>query len=164
MRAKRPLFLGLGSNLGDRKDSLVRAKYGLERELGPVIKASQYYETAAWGKIDQSDFLNQVIVLECRLTPHEVLRKVLRQELKMGRVRQDKWGARSIDIDLLFYGELICEMNDLSLPHPYISERRFILAPLVELAPNFIHPILNKSMQTLLQQCADHSAVNLFDQ
>jgi len=163
MRARRRLFLGLGSNIGDRRDILVRTRHALEQELGPVLAASKIYETAAWGKIDQSDFLNQVIILGCKMTQYQVLRAILRTEAKLGRVRQDKWGARSIDVDLLFYGELVYESSDLTIPHPFISQRRFILAPLAEIAPDFIHPTLNISMRSLLQKCEDQSAIKVFE-
>lgn len=161
MRAKRSLFLGLGTNLGDRKDNLVRARRGLERDLGPMVRASRIYETAAWGKIDQSDFLNQVIVLKCSLSPQEILHRALALEIELGRVRKEKWGARSIDIDLLFYDDYCVESENLILPHPFISQRRFILAPLVEIAPEFIHPKMQKSMSELLENCTDQSAVKI---
>jgi len=162
MRAKRQLFLGFGSNLGDREDAIARARHAIKKRIGPILKASAIYETAAWGITDQSDFLNQVVVYECLLSPFEVLQEILRQELRMGRSRTQKWGARTIDIDILFYQDLKVYNPKLVIPHPFISERKFILVPLVEIAADFCHPATGITMKNMLHNCMDTSLVKKY--
>ncbi|PZR33762.1 MAG: 2-amino-4-hydroxy-6-hydroxymethyldihydropteridine diphosphokinase, partial [Azospira oryzae] len=120
-----------------------------------LLKESSLYQTSAWGKTDQPDFLNQVIEISYEGDPFLLLKSLLDIESKMGRVRIEKWGTRIIDIDILFYGNTIVNGSDLRVPHPQIPYRRFTLIPLVEIAPDFIHPVLHQSNTQLLHECTD---------
>lgn len=153
------VFLLLGTNLGDRVSNLKSARANIEALIGVITKSSSLYSTAPWGIANQPDFYNQVVELTTTLNPLEVLRAALAIEEQMGRVRKSKWGPRLIDIDLLFYDDKIIDSSDLTLPHPGIPNRNFTLQPLIEIAPDYIHPSLNKSLTILLQECDDKSAV-----
>ncbi len=153
------IFLGLGTNVAPKKAYLSAVKAYIEEEVGPVVQASSLYETAAWGKTDQSDFMNQVIEIQSHLSPIALLDTVLAIEKKMGRVRIEKWAERIIDIDLLFYGQEMIQEARLVVPHPFIAVRNFVLAPLVEIAPDFIHPLTELSIAELYEQCPDQLAV-----
>lgn len=153
------IFLGLGTNVAPKKAYLSEVKAYIEEEVGPVVAASSLYETAAWGKTDQSDFMNQVIEIQSQLSPIALLDTVLAIEKKMGRVRIEKWAERIIDIDLLFYGQEMIQEARLVVPHPFIAVRNFVLAPLVEIAPDFIHPLAELSIAELYEQCPDQLAV-----
>jgi 2-amino-4-hydroxy-6-hydroxymethyldihydropteridine diphosphokinase len=157
--AYHTVFLLLGSNQGNAIENLQQAKTHLKTRVGAQIQASACYKTAAWGKIDQPDFINQVVVLETRLKPEELLTRTLNIETEMGRLRVEKWGSRIIDIDILFFDSVVISTPTLSIPHPAISQRKFTLIPLVEIAPDFLHPVLKKSLQTLLSECKDSLAV-----
>lgn len=143
------LVLSLGSNLGDRFDSLMQARASLTACFGPAIMTSRMYDTAPWGKSDQPSFLNQIVVYEVAMRPMMVLDTVLSIERSLGRVRKEKWGPRVIDIDVIFFGELVFEGDHLRIPHPHMSERPFVLEPLNEILPDFRHPLLNKSISEL---------------
>jgi 2-amino-4-hydroxy-6-hydroxymethyldihydropteridine diphosphokinase len=138
------VYLLLGSNLGNRQGYLRQAINLIETEIAPVSKASSIYETQSWGKTDEPDYLNQVICIRTDLPPDIILEKILDIELKMGRKREIKWGSRIIDIDILFYGSDIISEPNLVVPHPQLHNRMFTLAPLVEIAPDFVHPLLGK--------------------
>jgi len=153
------IFLGLGTNVAPKEAYLSEVKIAIEEEVGPIVRASSLYETAAWGKTDQSDFMNQVIEIRSQLSPIELLDTVLAIEKKMGRVRVEKWAERIIDIDLLFYGQEMIQAPRLIVPHPFISVRNFVLAPLVEIAPDFIHPLAQQSISVLYQACPDQLGV-----
>lgn len=153
------VYLGLGSNMGDRKKHITQAISEIEKKIGPCTKRSSLYKTAAWGKTNQSYFINQVIRISTKKAPIDILDGVLAIEKQLGRVRKEKWGERSIDIDLLFYGSEIVELPRLLVPHPFIAERRFVLVPMNELAPKFIHPIFERSIEDLLADCPDTLAV-----
>lgn len=155
------LFIGLGTNQGDRKKYLKQAATACFQQLGKQLAVSPIYETAAWGLTDQPAFLNQVILLETVAPPLACLDIVLAIELKMGRERLEKWGPRNIDIDLLFYDNLTYNDHRLSLPHPYIQDRRFVLQPLFDIAPEFEHPVLGQEISDLLKKCPDTSEVEL---
>ncbi|MEQ8703742.1 MAG: 2-amino-4-hydroxy-6-hydroxymethyldihydropteridine diphosphokinase [Phaeodactylibacter sp.] len=149
------VFLHTGSNQGDRLANLERAVAVLMKSVGTVTKASQIFETAAWGIRDQPDFLNQALEMKTGLDPIALLSTILNIEEQMGRVRVQKWGQRLIDIDMLYYGDLIWESDQLTLPHPHLQERNFVLAPLLDIAPDFVHPRLKKTTQELFAICKD---------
>ena len=148
-------FLLLGSNQGDAKSYLAMAKEAITQNIGGLLKESSIYLTSAWGKTDQPDFLNQVIEIAFKGNPSSLLTSILDIENKMGRVRIEKWGTRIIDIDILFCGDQMVDEPLLQVPHPQIPYRRFTLIPLVEIAPDFIHPVLQKSNRQLLNECTD---------
>ena len=149
------VFLLLGTNLGNRKDNLHKATDLISREMGPVVRASGIYRTGAGGIEDQDDFLNQVVEITTTLEPASLIKKALEIEENMGRVRREKWGSRLIDIDILLYGDKVVAQPGVTIPHPGIPDRRFTLVPLAELAPDLVHPVLKKSIQTLLDECKD---------
>ena len=153
------VYLLLGSNMGNSIQFLVDARTHIENELGANLVSSSIYQTAAWGKTDQPDFLNQVVKVNCHLAPEEVLQTILAIEKKLGRERAEKWAARTIDIDILFYDLMIINHVNLVIPHPFLQERAFALAPLAELAPNLEHPILKKTIKTLLANLASDLSV-----
>ncbi len=149
------IFLGTGTNMGDRLNNLRTANQFIEQQVGSILQASAVYETEAWGITDQPSFYNQVLLVETKLDPEALLDAILDIEIQMGRIRIEKWGSRLIDIDLLFYDQLKIHSSKLILPHPFIAERNFVLAPLAELAPVFFHPTLKKTMQELLTDSKD---------
>ena len=153
---KKQVILHTGSNLGDRHLNLEIALRQISGRIGPILKTSSIYQTQAWGIREQPDFLNQAMIAETHLPPHAVLREVLQIEQSMGRRRTSKkWLSRLIDIDLIFYEQEIINTSDLTVPHPFMHERNFVLAPLFEINPQKIHPVLNKSVKELLEQSAD---------
>ena len=153
------VFLLLGSNLGGRQLFLQKAIDHIETDIAIVIKRSSIYETQSWGKTDAPNYLNQVIQLKTDLTPQAMLQKVLRIESILGRKREEKWGSRIIDIDILFYGSDIIAEPGLNIPHQHLHNRMFTLAPLSEIAPDFIHPILNKNVFELKNELKDNLIV-----
>jgi 2-amino-4-hydroxy-6-hydroxymethyldihydropteridine diphosphokinase len=153
------IFLLLGTNLGNRPQNLERAIFAIAENIGSIRKMSSVYKTAAWGKTDQAEFYNQVVLITTSLDPLALLAQVVNIEKILGRVRTEKWGPRLIDIDILFYDQLIIENESLTIPHPGIPGRRFTLVPLCEIAPGFIHPQLNKEISVLLDECEDPLAV-----
>jgi len=154
------VFLLLGSNLGDRMQILQSAEILIEERIGKIQSASSVYETAPWGVLDQPAFLNRILIVTTGLVPEEVLHVVLEIEHELGRVRYERWGARVIDIDMLYYQNVIMDSSRLTLPHPRLHERRFTLVPLNEIAPDFIHPVLLKTTSQLLAECSDPGSVN----
>lgn len=152
-------YLMLGSNLGERAKNLEKAIKLIGHRIGVVFKKSSVYETKPWGKSDQPDFLNIALIVRSSLKPNQSLYQALSIEQEMGRNREEKWGARIIDIDLLYVDNAIINAEDLTLPHPGIAQRRFVLEPLTEIAPDFIHPTLKKNHKSLLALCTDLLAV-----
>lgn len=156
------IYLLLGSNIGDRKLNLLNALKKLAEVNVTVIQQSSVYQTAAWGVQEQQAFLNQVIKVETVLKPQQLLKTILTIEQELGRVRIEKWGERLIDIDILYYYDLVLNDTSLKIPHPELQNRRFTLVPLVEISPEMQHPILNCSQSQLLKKCKDKLAVHLF--
>ena len=157
------IYLLTGGNMGDRLHLLHRANDEIERLVGRVIKKSAIYETAPWGFGGQGLFLNQVLCVEADITASSLLQKILGIERELGRVRVEKMGPRVIDIDILFYGSDIISETELIVPHPRIAERRFVLTPLSEIAPDLLHPIYQKTVRQLLQECPDELEVHIFE-
>lgn len=156
-------YLILGGNKGGKIKNLNQATVLIEKNVGAIINKSEMYETAAWGNTDQPDFLNQVVCVETKLRPQQVLQEIIKIEESLGRVRGDqKWMERTIDIDILFYNDEIIDTPDLKIPHPYIQERMFVLLPLLDLAPTLVHPVLKEDIKTLANQCKDELTVNLW--
>ncbi len=153
------VVLSLGGNVGDVKQSFMRSIDFLKKEVGEVVLISPIYQTKAWGVENQPDFLNQVLVLNSKLNPQKVLEKCLDIELRLGRVRKQKWFERNIDIDMLFYNDEIIDSPNLTIPHPYVHKRNFVLYPLADVLPNFKHPLLGESMEELKKECDDSMAV-----
>lgn len=152
-------YLHLGSNIGDRLGYLLKAKFLISKHIGHIKTLSEVYETAAWGNTDQADFYNQAILVMTLLEPAEILVEINKIEEGLGRQRSENWGARTIDIDILFYNNDEINTDRLTIPHPRLHQRNFVLIPLSEIAPDFIHPILGKSIQELRKLCADNSEV-----
>ena len=148
-------FLLIGGNLGNRKLNLAKARSLIHQRCGNIIKSSSLYETAAWGEIVQPGFLNQVLVIQTSLSATLLLRCMLNTEHKMGRVRRQKSGPRTIDIDLLFFNDEIIKNPGLEVPHPRLHLRKFVLEPLNEIVPGYIHPVFKITISQLLSECQD---------
>ncbi|MFD1142119.1 2-amino-4-hydroxy-6-hydroxymethyldihydropteridine diphosphokinase [Larkinella insperata] len=153
------VFLLLGANLGDRVATLQQAQEQIRVDVGPVLQQSSLYETAAWGVTDQPAFLNQVLKVLSVFPPEEILEKTQAIENRLGRVRREKWGSRVIDIDLLYVDDRVQQRDTLTIPHPFLHERRFTLVPLAEIAPDFVHPVFQKTNEQLLAECQDTGEV-----
>lgn len=157
------VYLMLGSNLGDSETYLYNARKKIAQEIGRLILCSKLYVTEAWGKTDQPDFINQVIVVESFLSPIDLLNQVLKIETGLGRERNEKWGARTIDIDVLFYDDWIVNDTRLTIPHPELHKRKFTLVPLNELIPDFIHPVFKKTIKMLYFELNDSLNIKLIN-
>lgn len=149
----------MGSNLGDCLYNLNQALDLIKTHIGKIIKASSIYKTAAWGNTEQGDFYNQVLIIETTCTPQELLTKLLAIEKSMGRERKNKWEPRIIDLDILYYGNQVINDDNLTIPHPWLHKRRFTLAPLAEISPDFLHPVLVQPNRQLLEMCEDNLSV-----
>lgn len=159
------VYLALGANEGDRKKFLQDAVVLIQKHIGLVGKESSVYETASWGYED-ADYLNMVLFVETSLTAKDLLKACLAIEKRMGRKRQgeqESYTARCIDVDILYYDNFICEEENLSLPHPRLHQRRFVLEPLVEIAPTYVHPYLKKTHRELLEICGDQLHVKHYE-
>ncbi|TKJ41135.1 2-amino-4-hydroxy-6-hydroxymethyldihydropteridine diphosphokinase [candidate division LCP-89 bacterium B3_LCP] len=154
------VIIGLGSNQGDREANL---KSGMERlaRLSQIDKVSSIYETQAWGGGDQPDFLNMVCLISPNFDdPHELLKALKQIEVDLGRDLEDQPNSpRPLDLDILFWGAKVINSDDLIVPHPHIEQRRFVLEPLAEIAPDFRHPLLELTVKEMLAQCADEGKV-----
>lgn len=148
--------------MGERENNLLECKELINKAIGEIEQESAIYETAAWGKTDQPSFLNQVFFLKSILNPNQILANCLAIESQMGRVRHEKWEARKIDIDILLFNDEVIDEEDLSIPHPHMKNRRFVLKPLADIAPNVVHPVYNKTIIELLENCPDPLEVTRF--
>jgi 2-amino-4-hydroxy-6-hydroxymethyldihydropteridine diphosphokinase len=151
------LILGLGTNLGDKNSNLEEAIKQIESEIGRLKKKSSVYETQAWGVENQDNYYNMAVEIETRFWPFKVLKMILAIEEKMGRIRSQKWESRIIDIDILFFNEISISSENLTIPHPYIQKRRFVLEPVCEITPDYLHPKFRETVAKLLQDCTDES-------
>ena len=149
----------IGGNLGDRKENLLTAISLINEQCGSLTKVSSIYETEAWGITDQPSFLNQALEISTSLNARQLLRKILKIEKEMGRVRKEKLGPRIIDIDILLYENEIHDLRFLKIPHPEMQNRRFVLVPLTEIDPTLQHPVLKKTIAELLEECPDNLEV-----
>ena len=141
--------------MGDRGKNLARAIELLNEYCGTVVVCSSIYETAAWGNTDQQDFLNEAVLLETSLSADQLMSSLLQVEEKMGRKRNEKFGPRSIDLDILLFEDEIHHTQHITIPHPELPNRRFALAPLAEIAENRVHPVLKKTIAELLNETSD---------
>jgi 2-amino-4-hydroxy-6-hydroxymethyldihydropteridine diphosphokinase len=148
-------YLLIGGNLRNRTENLAKARSFVEDKLGKIIKASSIYETAAWGITEQPEFLNQVLLIQTKLAAEKMMEVILTIENKMGRIRSQKNASRIIDIDILFFNDEIINQSNLSIPHPQIQNRRFVLVPLNEIASGLIHPVIKQSIKNLLSTTND---------
>ena len=156
----RIAYLLLGGNLGNREENLRKAIELTTANIGEIESISSVYETAAWGKTDQPSFLNQAISVKTHLTAIEVLDKALEIEQMLGRIRKEKWGERLIDIDLILLGNEVVDIeNKLQLPHPQMQNRKFVMAPLAEIAPDIVHPVLGKTISEIFENLTDNLEV-----
>jgi 2-amino-4-hydroxy-6-hydroxymethyldihydropteridine diphosphokinase len=155
-------YLLTGGNIGNRLVNLQTAAQLIGEKCGSIITASSIYETAAWGLKEQPSFLNQVLLVETILSPAILLKKILGIEERMGRKRALKYGPRIIDIDILLFNNDVLHSTTLTIPHPAMPSRRFVLLPLAEIAGNFIHPELNLPIKDLLKNCGDELSVKKF--
>jgi 2-amino-4-hydroxy-6-hydroxymethyldihydropteridine diphosphokinase len=153
-------FIGLGTNLGNREENLCKAIEMIGKEIGEVVSCSSVYETEPWGFKSENEFLNAVIKVKTELKPSGLLGRILMIEAMLGRLREGKgYSSRIIDIDILLYGCEIIKKKSLQIPHQLIQDRRFVLVPFCEIAPEMVHPVLNKTFAELLNDCRDESVV-----
>lgn len=156
------VFLGIGTNLGSRERNLSEALAMISENIGKIVKSSSVYESEPWGFKSDDKFLNMVVKVETPLSASGLLGRILMDEVLLGRIRAGKqYSSRKIDVDILFYDDLILDEESLRIPHPRLHERKFVLIPLCEIAPEFVHPVLKKSVTELLEMCEDKSKVFL---
>lgn len=173
---QQKVFLLLGSNRGDREQNLLMACARIKKGIGALLKISPVYETEPWGFDDSTSFYNQALEVETSLEPAALLHEIHQIEKDLGRLRDvvscgegcacsgESYTPRTIDIDILFYGSRILFTEDLMIPHPRLHERRFSLAPLDDIAPDFIHPVYKKAVSVLLRECTDTCDVTRISQ
>ncbi len=145
--------------MGNRKAALAKACKLIGEHCGEIKSTSSLYETAAWGKNDQPSFLNQALEISSPLDPPQLLLQILIIEKQIGRIRKEKYGPRRIDIDILFFNDEKHDYPSLTIPHPEIQNRRFVLVPMNEITPAWVHPVLKKTISDLLEECPDHLQV-----
>ena len=151
------LALGLGTNLGNRLGNLRQAARAIEEDIGPILRASEVFETEPWGVTDQPHFLNACLCLDIdgESDPEELLASLKAIERRMGRKETIRWGARLIDIDILLIGDRIYESPALKIPHLHLSERSFVLTPLIQILPGRSHPLTGKSLEEMFEALKD---------
>lgn len=144
------VYIAFGSNIGDRGTAIEEALNLIEQNEMKIVKRSKIYETEPYGYVDQPSFLNGAVEVETNLSCRDVLERLLSIENQIGRVREFKWGPRIIDLDIIFYNNEIYDEEDLKVPHPDMQNRDFVLRPLNELCPDYVHPVLDKTIRELL--------------
>jgi len=154
------VYLLIGGNMGDRMANLDNALNLMESNLGKITLLSSRYETAAWGFTEQPHFLNQAVLLQTHFLANDLMLAILNIEKALERERSIPLGPRILDIDIIYFNEEIIDNISVTIHHPKMTARRFVLLPLVEIAPDYIHPILLKSNSVLLKECGDSLAVN----
>jgi 2-amino-4-hydroxy-6-hydroxymethyldihydropteridine diphosphokinase len=154
---KKKLVLSLGSNLGNRYAYLLRAIQKIEKYFNSKPVIAHFYETPPWGNENQSRYINTAIYLHTDIPIDQCLKKVQAIEKEMGRLKTEKWGPRMIDIDILFYEDDVVEIDELVVPHQYLHQRAFVLKPLQDILPNFIHPLKNKTIIQLIEDIDDNT-------
>ena len=164
MSKLKKVHLLTGANLGDCKATLAKARQMLEKRVGTVVKASHLYETEPWGDVEQPNYLNQALELATTLSPRQLLDATKSIEKELGRQRQTKWGARMVDIDILFFAHLAISSTQLTIPHPHIHRRNFVLIPMLEIAPHKQHPIFKKTIQELYMESEDDLEVVMLEE
>lgn len=145
-------YVAFGSNIGEKESYIKRALEKIEKRGMKIIKVSPIYETEPYGVLDQDSFLNGVVKIETNLTPENLIEVLLDIEKQLDRVRERKWGPRTIDLDIIFYDDLIINKNNLIIPHKDMENREFVLKPLCDIDENFIHPVLKKSVKQLYDE------------
>ncbi|SFT98785.1 2-amino-4-hydroxy-6-hydroxymethyldihydropteridinediphosphokinase [Algoriphagus locisalis] len=155
------VVLILGGNKGDRSELLKSAVREVSK-LGELTLISKVYETEAWGGVAEGPFLNQVVEIKTAYSAPELLVFAQQIEKKLGRKREEHWGDRTMDIDIIYFGGKVIETSALKIPHPFLAERKFVLVPLAEILPEFVHPVLGKSSLQMLEVCEDRSEVKEF--
>lgn len=148
-------YLLTGGNVGEREENLSEARRMIEKYCGNITMVSSIYKTEAWGTIAQPKYLNQAVKVETSLNPSELLKELLDIEKKMGRVREQKYGPRKIDIDILLFNQVVLRNPGLTIPHPELQNRRFALQCLNDIAAMEVHPVFNVTIHQLLQECTD---------
>lgn len=154
------LYIGLGTNLGNKIENLNNAIQLITKKIGTVCSLSSYYNTSPWGFSSQNNFLNAAACIETTQTPHTILQLTQNIEQELGRTSKSKnkiYHDRPIDIDLLIYDQVIIQTPDLQLPHPLMHLRHFVMEPLVEIAPTLMHPVLQKTILQLFWECCKHN-------
>jgi len=156
-------FLHLGTNQNDRLGNLEGAFTEIEKRIGVIIRKSSIYETEPWGLKNQDMFLNIVIEVKTKLNPDDLLSSIKGIENEMGRIKTEKWGPRNIDIDILTFGDLKIDSENLKIPHPQIQNRNFVLIPFMELEPDLVLPGYQNSIEELFEQSKDECEVYIFE-
>lgn len=148
------VYFGLGSNLGQKKEFIELAVSEIEKQIGSIVALSAFYESAPWGFESPNSFINACAAVETTLSPHACLSVIAAIENQLGRPKNDSEGYkdRVIDIDILYYDQLVIDEEDLKVPHPLLHQRLFVLGPLAQIAPKLMHPLLHKNIETLLEE------------
>lgn len=158
------IYISLGTNLGNKLNNLSTAHAMIEKHCGLIEQKSSIYESPPWGYTSFNNYLNQVIKIQTNLQPIELLRALLKIEKKMGRTRnKNTYQDRPIDLDIIYYGKLVINSTELTIPHPHIYNRNFILVPLNEIAPKFRDPNLKETVSSLIMKSRDSVTVSLYE-